>query len=173
MYEWIQALPSLLNSRERTISIKITSELASSLTFLIRVGLSYLTLNRSAPTLSGGELQRIKLAAQLGSNLNGVCYVLDEPTIGLHPRDNQVLLQAIEELKERGNSVVIIEHDIETILKADYVIDVGPGAGEFGGKIVAHGTPQSIKKNESSLTGKYLRTSSKAKILKNPLQKSF
>ena len=82
----------------------------------------------------------------MGSNLNGVCYVLDEPTIGLHPRDNQVLLQAIEELKERGNSVVIIEHDIETILKADYVIDVGPGAGEFGGKIVAHGTPQSIKK---------------------------
>ena len=112
MYEWIKALPSLLNSRERTISKKITSELESRLSFLIRVGLSYLTLNRSAPTLSGGELQSIKLAAQLGSNLNGVCYVLDEPTIGLHPRDNRVLLQAIEELKERGNSVVIIEHDI-------------------------------------------------------------
>ena len=165
LYKWVQSLPSLLNPREQKISKKITSELESRLKFLIRVGLSYLTLNRSAPTLSGGELQRIKLAAQLGSNLNGVCYVLDEPTIGLHPKDNRVLLKAIEELKKRGNSVVIIEHDIETILKADYVIDIGPGAGEFGGKIVAHGNPQSIKKNNSSVTGKYLRLSNKPKIL--------
>ena len=155
--KWIDSVPQLLTQRELLISKFVTEELKSRLAFIKKVGLDYLSLNRSAPTLSGGELQRIKLAAQLGSNLNGVCYVLDEPTIGLHPQDNDVLLKAIDELKKRGNTVIIIEHDPDTIKKADYIIDMGPGAGELGGKIIAKGSLKEIKKNERSITGKYLR----------------
>ncbi|MFX8301089.1 excinuclease ABC subunit UvrA, partial [Acinetobacter baumannii] len=108
--------------------------------FLEEVGLGYLTLDRAAPTLSGGEAQRIRLAAQLGSNLQGVCYVLDEPTIGLHPRDNQILLKALATLGDRGNTLVVVEHDEDTIRRADHIIDIGPGAGKRGGRVVAQGT---------------------------------
>jgi excinuclease ABC subunit A len=128
------------------------------------VGLGYLTLDRAAPTLSGGEAQRIRLAAQLGSNLQGVCYVLDEPTIGLHPRDNRVLLDALQHLRSQGNTLVVVEHDEDTIRRADHVIDIGPGAGKRGGRVVAQGTVAALSANEASLTGRFL-----ARPLKHPL----
>src|SRR5204863_3405573 len=112
------------------------------LAFLDDVGLGYLTLDRSAPTLAGGEAQRIRLAAQLGSNLRGVCYILDEPTIGLHPRDNRVLLDTLARLRAKGNTLVVVEHDEDTIRQAEHVIDLGPGAGRLGGEIVAQGTAE-------------------------------
>src|SRR5205814_3316480 len=120
--------------REAEIARDVLAELKSRLTFLSEVGLSYLSLDRSAPTLSGGEAQRIRLAAQLGSNLRGVCYVLDEPTIGLHPRDNQVLLDTLQKLGAKGNTLVVVEHDEDTIRRAEHVIDLGPGAGRLGGE---------------------------------------
>ncbi len=116
------------------------TEINSRLAFLEDVGLGYLALDRSAPTLSGGEAQRIRLAAQLGSNLQGVCYILDEPTIGLHPRDNRILLDTLDKLAAKGNSLLVVEHDEETIRRADYVLDLGPGAGTRGGRVVAAGT---------------------------------
>ena len=137
------------------------AEIKSRMAFLQRVGLGYLPLDRSAPTLSGGEAQRIRLAAQLGSNLQGVCYVLDEPTIGLHPRDNKVLLDALAELAKNRNTLVVVEHDEDTIRRADHVIDLGPGAGVRGGEVVAAGTVEQLKKNPASITGRFLR---------NPLQ---
>ena len=118
----------------------MVSEIKSRLEFLEEVGLGYLTLDRAAPTLSGGEAQRIRLAAQLGSNLQGVCYVLDEPTIGLHPRDNQILLKALQSLSDKGNTLVVVEHDEDTIRRADHIIDIGPGAGKRGGRLVAEGS---------------------------------
>src|SRR5262249_24488655 len=124
--------------------------------FLAQGRLSYLALDRRADTLSGGEAQRIRLAAQLGSNLRGVCYVLDEPTIGLHPRDNAILLDALESLKTRGNTVLVVEHDEATIRRADLVVDLGPGAGIHGGEVVAIGTPSQLAANPASLTGRYL-----------------
>jgi excinuclease ABC subunit A len=145
-----------LNAREREIGRDIVAELTARLGFLERVGLGYLTLDRAAPSLSGGEAQRIRLAAQLGSNLRGVCYILDEPTIGLHARDNQLLLDAIAELTGKGNTVVVVEHDEETICRADHVIDLGPGAGKHGGEVVATGTWRALMKNKRSATGRML-----------------
>jgi excinuclease ABC subunit A len=136
----------------------LRQEILSRLRFLVETGLSYLSLDRSAPTLSGGEAQRIRLAAQLGSNLCGVCYVLDEPTIGLHPRDNGQLLRSLRMLREKGNVVVVVEHDEDTIMQADHVIDLGPGAGSAGGCVIATGTPDEILKNPKSVTGCALAT---------------
>ncbi|MGH6648449.1 excinuclease ABC subunit UvrA [Aquabacterium sp.] len=146
-----------LNGREATIARDIVSEIKSRLSFMEQVGLGYLSLDRAAPTLSGGEAQRIRLAAQLGSNLQGVCYVLDEPTIGLHPRDNQLLLDALHTLGQEGNTLVVVEHDEDTIRRADHVIDIGPGAGVRGGTVVAQGTVQSIMDAPDSITGRCLR----------------
>ncbi len=145
-----------LNKRETEIARDLMAEIKSRLAFLQRVGLGYLPLDRSAPTLSGGEAQRIRLAAQLGSNLQGVCYVLDEPTIGLHPRDNRVLLDALAELAKHRNTLVVVEHDEDTIRRADHVIDLGPGAGVRGGEVVAFGSVEELKKNPASITGRFL-----------------
>lgn len=143
--------------REAEVARDILVEINNRLNFMMDVGLGYLSLDRAAPTLSGGEAQRIRLAAQLGSNLQGVCYVLDEPTIGLHPRDNRILLDALAKLEGNGNTLVVVEHDEDTIRRADHVIDIGPGAGIRGGTIVAQGTVAEITANQQSLTGKYLR----------------
>lgn len=150
-----------LEGREAAIAHDAVAEILSRLSFLQEVGLGYLTLDRSAPTLSGGEAQRIRLAAQLGSNLRGVCYVLDEPTIGLHPRDNRILLDAIDRLTHQGNTLLVVEHDEDTIRQADHIIDIGPGSGVRGGELVAEGTVDDIMKCERSLTGEYLRNPSK------------
>ena len=131
-------------------------EIANRLQFLVNVGLDYLALDRSADTLSGGEAQRIRLASQIGSGLTGVMYVLDEPSIGLHQRDNERLLKTLKELRDLGNSVIVVEHDADAILSADYVVDMGPGAGVHGGRIVAEGTPAQIASSPESLTGQYL-----------------
>jgi excinuclease ABC subunit A len=145
-----------LNDFERQVADKILQEICARLRFLGSVGLDYLTLDRTAATLSGGEGQRIRLATQIGSGLVGVLYVLDEPSIGLHQRDNQRLLESLKRLRDLGNTVLVVEHDRETILAADYVLDLGPGAGEHGGHLVAAGTPAAIAQHPESLTGKYL-----------------
>ena len=145
-----------LTGREEMIAGRIVHEIVERLQFLNAVGLGYISLNRSAATLSGGEGQRIRLATQIGSKLRGVLYVLDEPSIGLHHRDNDRLLKALEELRDLGNTVLVVEHDEETIRRADYVIDLGPGAGRHGGELVAHGTPQEIERSPQSLTGAYI-----------------
>jgi excinuclease ABC subunit A len=145
-----------LNERERTIAGRVLHEISERLQFLNAVGLGYISLDRSAATLSGGEGQRIRLATQIGSRLRGVLYVLDEPSIGLHHRDNNRLLQALESLRDLGNTVLVVEHDEETIRRADYVIDLGPGAGLHGGDLVAVGTPQEIMNQPQSLTGQYI-----------------
>jgi excinuclease ABC subunit A len=146
-----------LAGREEEIARDIVAEVKSRLSFLKEVGLGYLTLNRSAPTLSGGEAQRIRLAAQLGSNLQGVAYVLDEPTIGLHPRDNRILLDVLEKLQAKGNTLIVVEHDEDTIKRAHHIIDLGPGAGVRGGEVVAQGTAAELKANPRSITGKFLK----------------
>ena len=146
-----------LDGREATIARDIVSEIKSRLSFMEQVGLGYLSLDRAAPTLSGGEAQRIRLAAQLGSNLQGVCYVLDEPTIGLHPRDNQLLLDALHTLGQSGNTLVVVEHDEDTIRRAEHVIDIGPGAGVRGGTVVAQGSVAEIMASPDSVTGRCLR----------------
>ena len=146
------------SGREREISRDIIAEILSRLAFLRHVGLSYLALGRAAPTLSGGEAQRIRLAAQLGSNLRGVCYILDEPTIGLHARDNLMLLDMLQKLKAKGNTVVVVEHDEETVRRAEHVIDLGPGGGVHGGRIVAAGHAQELMKSSVSITGTCLAT---------------
>jgi excinuclease ABC subunit A len=151
---WVEQL--VLSGREAGIARDLIPEIKSRLEFLEDVGLGYLTLDRGAPTLSGGEAQRIRLAAQLGSNLQGVCYVLDEPTIGLHPRDNQILLGALGKLSDRGNTLVVVEHDEDTIRRADNIIDIGPGAGKRGGRLVAQGTAAQLSAEPDSLTGRYL-----------------
>jgi len=152
---WVKALK--LSGRDAEVARDLVPEIASRLEFLEKVGLGYLTLDRGAPTLSGGEAQRIRLAAQLGSNLQGVCYVLDEPTIGLHARDNQILISALRDLSAKGNTLVVVEHDEETIRAADHIIDIGPSAGKRGGNLVAQGTGADISKASHSQTGKYLR----------------
>jgi excinuclease ABC subunit A len=154
-----------LSSREAAIGRDLLAEIRSRLDFLERVGLGYLALDRAAPTLSGGEAQRIRLAAQLGSNLQGVCYVLDEPTIGLHPRDNRVLLDALTELAAHRNTLVVVEHDEETIRRADHVIDLGPGAGVRGGEVVGSGTVHDLERSRTSVTGRFLR----APLLHSPV----
>ena len=146
-----------LDGREATIARDIISEIKARLSFMEQVGLGYLSLDRAAPTLSGGEAQRIRLAAQLGSNLQGVCYVLDEPTIGLHPRDNQLLLDALHTLGAEGNTLVVVEHDEDTIRRAQHIIDIGPGAGVRGGEVVAQGDLQAIMDEPRSITGQCLR----------------
>ncbi len=154
--KWSEKLK--LDGREATIARDIVSEIKSRLSFMEQVGLGYLSLDRAAPTLSGGEAQRIRLAAQLGSNLQGVCYVLDEPTIGLHPRDNQLLLDALHTLGQSGNTLVVVEHDEDTIRRAEHVIDIGPGAGVRGGTVVAEGTVADVMASEASVTGRCLRS---------------
>ena len=145
-----------LNNEEKEISNLILKEIISRLEFLNNVGLSYLTLTRSAGTLSGGEAQRIRLATQIGSKLSGVLYVLDEPSIGLHQKDNERLINSLKEMRDLGNSLIVVEHDTDTMLASDFLVDVGPGAGEYGGQIMAAGTPEEVMKNPNSLTGKYL-----------------
>jgi excinuclease ABC subunit A len=157
--EWSQKLSaprSPLTSRQKAISERILKEITERLGFLVNVGLDYLTLNRRAATLSGGEAQRIRLATQVGSRLVGVLYVLDEPSIGLHPRDNNRLLDTLRGLRDLGNTVLIVEHDDETIRTADWIIDLGPAAGEHGGQVIAEGTPKDILAHPKSLTGQYL-----------------
>lgn len=151
-----------LPGKRGEIASKIVSEIGERLTFLVNVGLDYLTLARSADTLSGGEAQRIRLASQIGAGLVGVMYILDEPSIGLHQRDNDRLLATLTRLRDLGNSVIVVEHDEDAIRSADYVLDIGPGAGVHGGEIVAQGSPQDIMDSERSLTGQYL--SGKKKI---------
>ncbi len=145
-----------LTQRENLIAIQILKEIRERLHFLDNVGLSYLTLSRTAGTLSGGEAQRIRLATQIGSSLMGVLYILDEPSIGLHQKDNMKLIATLKRLRDLGNTLIVVEHDEETMLEADYLIDIGPGAGEHGGRIVAIGTPQEVADNKDSLTGDYL-----------------
>jgi excinuclease ABC subunit A len=155
---WIEGLEArgAMSERDKGIARDLIPEIKSRLEFLEEVGLGYLTLDRGAPTLSGGEAQRIRLAAQLGSNLQGVCYVLDEPTIGLHARDNQILLDALHKLGDKGNTLVVVEHDEDTIRRADHIIDIGPSAGKRGGRVVAEGTAEDLAKVAESVTGKYL-----------------
>jgi excinuclease ABC subunit A len=155
----------LLSQREAEIARDLLPEIEGRLAFLEEVGLNYLTLDRGAPTLSGGESQRIRLAAQLGSNLQGVCYVLDEPTIGLHARDNAILLNALHKLGAMGNTLVVVEHDEDTIRRADHIIDIGPSAGKRGGRVVAQGTVADLSANPESVTGRYL-----LHAMKHPLQ---
>lgn len=159
---WFKKLT--LNNREQAIVGDLLLELQRRLLFLKKLGLYYLTLDRAAPTLSGGEAQRIRLASQLGSNLQGVCYILDEPTIGLHTRDNRRLIETLRELQQQGNTVLVVEHDEDTLREADYIIDMGPKAGVNGGEVVAHGSLPTITKNKQSLTGQFL-----AKPLRHPM----
>ncbi len=156
--KWVTNLTAAarLTAREADIARDLLPEIAGRLEFLEEVGLNYLTLDRGAPTLSGGEAQRIRLAAQLGSNLQGVCYILDEPTIGLHARDNHILLNALQKLGEKGNTLVVVEHDEDTIRRADHIIDIGPSAGKRGGRLVAEGKVADIEQAEDSVTGRYL-----------------
>ena len=158
IYELREFLLNLKLSKEQEIIAKnIVKEACDRLTFLINVGLEYLTLSRSAGTLSGGEAQRIRLATQIGSRLTGVLYVLDEPSIGLHQKDNSKLIKTLQEMRDLGNTLIVVEHDEETMLSADYLVDIGLGAGVHGGNIVACGTPEEVMKNEESITAKYLR----------------
>ncbi len=154
--QWAEELPKKLDAKRNEIAGRILKEIRDRLVFLVDVGLDYLTLSRSSGTLSGGESQRIRLASQIGSGLTGVLYVLDEPSIGLHQRDNARLLETLRRLRDLGNTVIVVEHDEDAILTADYVVDVGPGAGIHGGKIVAQGKPSDIMSNPKSLTGDYL-----------------
>lgn len=144
------------SEQETVIAKPILKEVKDRLSFLDSVGLDYLTLSRSANTLSGGEAQRIRLATQIGSNLSGVMYVLDEPSIGLHQRDNDRLIASLKRMRDLGNSLIVVEHDDETMRQADYLVDMGPGAGIYGGKVMAQGTPEEVEKNPNSLTGQYL-----------------
>lgn len=155
-----------LNKEQQEISNLIIKEINSRLSFLINVGLSYLTLARSAGTLSGGEAQRIRLATQIGSRLTGVLYVLDEPSIGLHQRDNNRLINSLKEMRDLGNTLIVVEHDTDTMLASDYLVDIGPGAGLHGGTVVAEGTPEEVMNNKNSLTGKYLTGELKIEVPK-------
>ncbi|MBX3598612.1 MAG: excinuclease ABC subunit UvrA [Rhizobiaceae bacterium] len=153
---WFTELPDKLNAKQNEIAVRILKEIRERLRFLNDVGLDYLTLARNSGTLSGGESQRIRLASQIGSGLTGVLYVLDEPSIGLHQRDNTRLLDTLKHLRDIGNTVIVVEHDEDAILHADYVVDIGPAAGVHGGRVIAQGTPQQIMANPASITGKYL-----------------
>lgn len=165
----LQLLEELeLTENESTIAKPIVKEIHDRLTFLNNVGLNYLTLLRAAGTLSGGESQRIRLATQIGSNLSGVLYILDEPSIGLHQRDNDRLIESLKKMRDLGNTLIVVEHDEDTMMQADWLIDVGPGAGEFGGEITASGTPKQVAKNKKSITGQYL---SGKKFIPVPLER--
>ncbi|AZO38236.1 MAG: excinuclease ABC subunit UvrA [Mesorhizobium sp.] len=154
--QWFTDLPAQLNDKQNEIAVRVLKEIRERLRFLNDVGLDYLTLSRNSGTLSGGESQRIRLASQIGSGLTGVLYVLDEPSIGLHQRDNARLLDTLKHLRDIGNTVIVVEHDEDAILHADYVVDIGPAAGIHGGRIIAQGTPQQIMATPASITGKYL-----------------
>lgn len=165
----LQLLEELeLTENESTIAKPIVKEIHDRLTFLNNVGLNYLTLSRAAGTLSGGESQRIRLATQIGSNLSGVLYILDEPSIGLHQRDNDRLIESLKKMRDLGNTLIVVEHDEDTMMQADWLIDMGPGAGEFGGEIIASGTPKQVAKNKKSITGQYL---SGKKFIPVPLER--
>jgi excinuclease ABC subunit A len=169
LFEWVKKVGAIkTNSRESVVAEPILKEIASRLDFLLSVGLDYLTLDRPSLTLAGGEAQRIRLASQIGSGLSGVCYCLDEPTIGLHQRDNKRLIATLKRLRDLGNTVVVVEHDREMMESADWIVDFGPGAGERGGKIVAQGTPEQIKSNKNSLTGDYLAGRKKIEVRSGP-----
>jgi excinuclease ABC subunit A len=155
-----------LSEEKKSIAELVIKEIESRLSFLINVGLEYLTLSRMAGTLSGGEAQRIRLATQIGSRLTGVLYVLDEPSIGLHQRDNQRLINSLLEMRDLGNTLIVVEHDTDTMLASDYLVDIGPLAGVHGGEIIAHGTPKEVMNNEASLTGKYLKGELKIEVPK-------
>lgn len=165
-YAWMDTVPAALSVQKNEIARAILKEIRERLGFLVNVGLDYLSMSRAAGTLSGGESQRIRLASQIGSGLTGVLYVLDEPSIGLHQRDNDRLLTTLKNLRDQGNSVIVVEHDEDAIREADYVFDMGPGAGVHGGSVVAHGTPAQIIKNRDSITGQYL--SGRREIPVNP-----
>jgi excinuclease ABC subunit A len=154
--DWFEVLPEQLNAKQNEIAVRILKEIRERLRFLNDVGLDYLSLSRNSGTLSGGESQRIRLASQIGSGLTGVLYVLDEPSIGLHQRDNARLLDTLKHLRDIGNTVIVVEHDEDAIMSADYVVDIGPAAGIHGGQVVAEGTPNEVMANPKSLTGKYL-----------------
>ena len=162
--EFFKNIEGVLSEKDKFIAKQILKEIISRLEFLKNVGLSYLNLSRSAGTLSGGEAQRIRLATQIGAQLTGVLYVLDEPSIGLHQRDNEKLIQTLEKLRDLGNTLIVVEHDEDTMLASDYLIDMGPGAGVEGGHIVAGGTPQKVANSKQSLTGQYLRGEKKIEI---------
>ena len=161
---FVEALPTFLSDRENQIGRLVLKEIRERLNFLVDVGLDYLTLSRSATTLAGGEAQRIRLASQIGSGLTGVLYVLDEPSIGLHPKDNAKLIQTLKKLRDLGNTVLVVEHDQETMEESDMIVDIGPGAGVHGGNIIAQGSPEEIMSDPNSLTGKYLSGKKKIKI---------
>ena len=169
---WLKSLQKGMSGRDREIAEDLIAEILARLDFLNEVGLGYLSLDRAAPTLSGGEAQRIRLAAQLGSNLQGVCYILDEPTIGLHPRDNKALLRLLQQLKAKGNTLVIVEHDEDTMRIADHLIDIGPGAGKLGGRVVAEGSLKAIRDQKDSLTGAYLKKPIHHSLKARPFERS-
>lgn len=164
LYHFINNLK--LSEEHKKISELLVKEISNRLEFLNNVGLGYITLNRSAGTLSGGEAQRIRLATQIGSKLSGILYVLDEPSIGLHQRDNEKLIESMKQMRDLGNTLIVVEHDTDTMLNADYLVDVGPGAGDQGGEILAAGTPEEVMKNPNSLTGKYLNGTLKIDVPK-------
>ena len=169
---WFRSLESILDNRQLKIAEHILKEINERLDFLLNVGLDYLTLSRESGTLSGGESQRIRLASQIGSGLTGVLYVLDEPSIGLHQKDNVKLIDALKRLRDLGNTVIVVEHDTETMENADHIIDLGPEAGNNGGKIVAQGTYNEILNTNESITGRYLSNKSYIPIpKKEDLQK--
>ncbi len=153
---WFEGISAKLTDTQKEIGERILKEIRDRLTFLVDVGLDYLSLSRNSGTLSGGESQRIRLASQIGSGLTGVLYVLDEPSIGLHQRDNARLLETLRRLRDLGNTVIVVEHDEDAIMTADHVVDIGPGAGVHGGEIVAEGKPEDILNHKTSLTGQYL-----------------
>jgi excinuclease ABC subunit A len=171
-YEFFKTLK--LPGAKGQVAERIVREIANRLEFLVNVGLDYLALDRAATSLSGGESQRIRLASQIGSGLTGVMYVLDEPSIGLHQRDNARLIETLQRLRDLGNSVIVVEHDEEAIRAADHVVDMGPGAGDAGGRIVAEGSPAQIISNPESLTGRYLaRVTIRAARAQPPCRRSF
>jgi excinuclease ABC subunit A len=168
-------LTKTVSDTEKTIAAPVVKEIKARLTFLSAVGLDYLTLGRAAMTLSGGEAQRIRLASQIGSGLSGVLYVLDEPSIGLHQKDNAALIHTLKMLRDLGNTVIVVEHDRETMEEADWIVDFGPGAGEHGGAVVAQGSLDKIKATKMSITGQFLtgkRTISRPRPMQIGPQKS-
>ena len=161
---WISQLPARITDRERAIARQLLKELRARLGFLVDVGLDYLTVDRTSVTLSGGEAQRIRLATQIGTTLIGVLYILDEPSIGLHQRDNAKLIATLTRLRDLGNTVLVVEHDEETIRTADWILDIGPGAGEHGGEVISNGPLEQLLAETSSITGAYLRGDLKVPI---------
>ncbi len=166
LYEWLEHVEDHLGEQQKRIAVEILKEIRTRLKFLLDVGLEYLSLNRSSVSLSGGESQRIRLATQIGSQLVNVLYILDEPSIGLHQRDNLRLIRSLKELRDIGNSVIVVEHDKDMMLAADYVIDMGPKAGRLGGEVVFSGTPQKMLETDT-LTSRYLNGKTQIEVPAN------